>query len=918
MVLFPDNESQRLKVLYEYAILDTPPEAVFDELVQLAADLCETPIAFMSLVDAEREWFKSKIGIQASEVPRHNSFGGYTLLEREILIVPDTSQDPRFAPIPDYRFYAGVPLVTTQGLALGSFGVIDLVPRNLNLKQQVTLQKLSRQAIRYIELQLIEVQLFVNHPHPMWIYDLETLQFLDVNQAAITHYGYSRWEFLQRQITDILHPQDIPRLQRHFAPHRDDMSCSGEWRHRLKDGRVIIVEVFTHVINYHGHHGCLVNIRDITQQKQVEATLKESEARFKVISQAIPVPLVISRLSDGLILYANQEFSQTFGIPLEDLSNHQITELYCHPACRQEISLALDHYGFLHDYESQMRRIDGTCFWAIASLQYLAFNGEMAILKVLYDITDRKNTVTKLQEQNCFLQNVFENIPLMIKILDHNGKPQWVNQEWERVLGWTFEDFQDQDLLEVLYPQPDDRQYMIDFIQSADRIWGDFRTQIRSGQTIDTTWTNVKLANGQIIGIGQDITKRKQAERILQAQAEREQLMRTVSERIRQSLNLSDILSATVREVRDLLQVDRVIVFKFAPDMSGTIVAESVQPGWTAAFGQEIHDTCFQTGGVGEYAQGRRRAISDIYTAGLSDCHINLLTRFEVKGNLVVPILLEISGENSSSRLWGLLIAHQCSQPRDWEEDQLDLLEQLTVQIAIAIQQSSIFQQSQSELHQRQKAELELRDALTEKEFLLKEIHHRVKNNLQIISSLLQLQSYTVRDPEVIKALRESQNRIESMSLIHKNLYTAPNIGNLDVVDYINSLAASILASYQIGPGRIALQTQMEPVSLSLDQAVSCGLIINELISNALKHAFPNEQVGIISITLCNTKSNIQITIQDNGIGLPINFNFGNTDSLGLSLVYDLVTEQLEGNITIERNQGTAFKIEFPQLTLCR
>ncbi|MEH2109152.1 PAS domain S-box protein [Nostoc sp.] len=931
-MLFPENESQRLEVLNQYQILDTPPEEVFDELVQLAANLCETPIALITLVDAEREWFKSKIGVTISEVSRSISFGSYTILQSQILIIPDTLQDEQFAtnPLvtsnPYFRFYGGVPLITSSGFALGSLCVIDFVPRNLSIKEQVALQQLARQVIRYLELErqknIDDSQrnfnlLFSKNPNPMWVYNQNNLQFLDVNEAAVVHYGYSREEFLQMRITDIRPLEDMPIFMEYLGQKYPNLYFAGQWRHRRKNGQIIDVEIFTHPIDYGSYNAQLVNIRDITEYKKIEKTLQESEARFRAISEAIPVPLIISRVSDGLILYANPELLQTFRFSPEHLVNHKkILDLYHGFADLKVLLEVLNQHRIIHNYEIQLKRADGTYFWAIASLKYLNFNNELAILTVFYDINDRKNAETKLQEQNEFLRIIFESIPLMITLINANGKLQWVNQEWESVLGWKFQDFQTRDVLEGLYPNPEYRQYVINFIQSAQRNWGDFRTQVRDGYLLDTSWTNVKLSNGQIIGIGQDITERKRTELALKAQAEREQLMRTVAQRIRQSLNLQDILNATVQEVRDLLGVDRVVVYQFDSEMIGTIMAESVEPGWTVSLGVEIHDTCFQTGpGVGYY-QGHKRAIANIYEAGLTDCHIRLLERFEVKANLVVPILLEVSSQNPGSHLWGLLVAHQCSGSREWEENQLDLLDQVTVQLAIAIQQSSILEQAQTELVQRQKAQVKLKNALAEKEVLLKEVHHRVKNNLQIVSSLLQLQSQTLKDPEVIKVLRESQNRIESISLIHKNLYTSANIGQIDVADYISNLAASLLISYQICPGKIALETDIDLVSLNVDQAIACGLVINELISNALKHAFPNQQVGTISIALRNIGNSIEMTIRDNGIGLPENLDWRNTDSLGLSLVYDLVTEQLEGNITLERNHGTGFKIQFTQLTL--
>ncbi|MEH1772250.1 PAS domain S-box protein [Nostoc sp.] len=931
-MLFPENESQRLEVLNQYQILDTPPEEVFDELVQLAANLCETPIALISLVDAEREWFKSKTGVTISEVSRSISFGSYTILQNQILIIPDTLQDERFAtnPLvtsnPYFRFYGGVPLITSSGFALGSLCVIDFAPRNLSVKEQVALQQLARQIIRYLELELQKNiddsqrsfnLLFSKNPNPMWVYNQNNLQFLDVNEAAVVHYGYSREEFLQMRITDIRPVENVPIFMEYLGQKYPNLYFAGQWRHRRKNGQIIDVEIFTHPIDYGRYNAHLVNIRDITEYKKIEKTLQESEARFRAISEAIPVPLIISRVSDGLILYANPELLQTFRFSPEHLVNHKkILDLYHNFEDFKVLLEVLNQHRIIHNYEIQLKRADGTYFWAIASLQYLNFNNELAILTVFYDINDRKNAETKLQEQNEFLRIIFESIPLMITLINANGKLQWVNQEWESVLGWKFQDFQTRDVLEGLYPNPEYRQYVINFIQSAQRNWGDFRTQVRDGYLLDTSWTNVKLSNGQIIGIGQDITERKRTELALKAQAEREQLMRTVAQRIRQSLNLQDILNATVQEVRDLLGVDRVVVYQFDSEMIGTIMAESVEPGWTVSLGVEIHDTCFQTGaGVGYY-QGHKRAIANIYEAGLTDCHIHLLERFEVKANLVVPILLEVSSQNPGSHLWGLLVAHQCSGSRKWEENQLDLLDQVTVQLAIAIQQSSILEQAQTELVQRQKAQVKLKNALAEKEVLLKEVHHRVKNNLQIVSSLLQLQSQTLKDPEVIKVLRESQNRIESISLIHKNLYTSANIGQIDVADYISNLAASLLISYQICPGKIALETDIDSVSLNVDQAIACGLVINELISNALKHAFPNQQVGTISIALRNIGNSIEMTIRDNGIGLPENLDWRNTDSLGLSLVYDLVTEQLEGNITLERNHGTGFKIQFTQLTL--
>ncbi|RCJ38928.1 hypothetical protein A6769_07765 [Nostoc punctiforme NIES-2108] len=190
--------------------------------------------------------------------------------------------------------------------------------------------------------------------------------------------------------------------------------------------------------------------------------------------------------------------------------------------------------------------------------------------------------------------------------------------------------------------------------------------------------------------------------RQLEQSWEQQQLIAAIALRIRQSLKLEEILPTIATEVRQFLRVDRVLVFQFQPDMSGTIKAESVLPGWTVALGQQILDTCFQKGAGSDYRQGKKRAIDDIHQAGLTNCHLQLLEQFEVKANLVVPILVK-------EQLWGLLIAHQCSAPRHWQSVELDLLDQLAVQIAIAIQQGSAYQQLQAELAERQRTKAALK-----------------------------------------------------------------------------------------------------------------------------------------------------------------------------------------------------------------
>jgi PAS domain S-box-containing protein len=204
-----------------------------------------------------------------------------------------------------------------------------------------------------------------------------------------------------------------------------------------------------------------------------------------------------------------------------------------------------------------------------------------------------------------------------------------------------------------------------------------------------------------------EIVQRKQAEAALQQQFQRERLVSAIAGRIRQSLNLEEILNATAAEVRQVLQTDRVIIFRFDPDWSGKVVVESVDDYCLPILGKDIYDPCFKHAYILPYQQGRVKAIEDIYTANLNQCHIDLLSQFQVRANLVVPILQSeqiIQNPNceTQNRLWGLLIAHHCSSPRQWQQFEIDLLSSLASQAAIAIQQSQLYEQAKSQAKREQ------------------------------------------------------------------------------------------------------------------------------------------------------------------------------------------------------------------------
>lgn len=208
-------------------------------------------------------------------------------------------------------------------------------------------------------------------------------------------------------------------------------------------------------------------------------------------------------------------------------------------------------------------------------------------------------------------------------------------------------------------------------------------------------------------------------------------------------------------------------------------------------------------------------------------------------------------------------------------------------------------------------AEEQIKSSLLEKEALLKEIHHRVKNNLQIISSLIYLQAQRVDDPKVRQIFEDSQSRISSMALVHDSLYRSQDFARVNLSEYVQTLTSSLFHTYRIQSDTVNLAVRVDPgVVVSLEKAIPCGLILNELMTNALKHGFIDEETGEVTVTLINQISQVCLIVENDGKNLPESFELQKIRSMGLRLVNALV-DQLNGKVTVEKAQKTRFKVIF-------
>jgi PAS domain S-box-containing protein len=214
------------------------------------------------------------------------------------------------------------------------------------------------------------------------------------------------------------------------------------------------------------------------------------------------------------------------------------------------------------------------------------------------------------------------------------------------------------------------------------------------------------------------------------------------------------------------------------------------------------------------------------------------------------------------------------------------------------------------DITERKLVETRLRSSLKEKEVLLKEIHHRVKNNLQIVSSMLHLQMEKLSDAQAIELFQDSQNRVRSIALFHEKLYQSRDLGRVEIAEYLKGLANGLFATYGVSPDDIVLEVHSEDIPLGVDAAISCGLIVNELVSNSLKHAFPAQRKGRVEVTLRSAGTDVVLDVADNGIGFSATLDFRNPSTLGLKLVA-IFTEQLDGTMDLTREAGTRFSLRF-------
>lgn len=590
--------------------------------------------------------------------------------------------------------------------------------------------------------------------------------------------------------------------------------------------------------------------------KKTERILTESEEKYRSVIESAN-EAIITADSNGDITSWNKGAQQIFGYEMEEILGKSVGTMI--PSrYRNAFHEGLDNYGPVTSREFKDENIelialrtDGTEFPFEISGSRWETDDQTYFTVIIRDVTERR----KARETKNKLAAIVEYSDDAIIGVDLNGMITSWNRGAEIIYGYSAHEVMGKSI-SILIPDKchDDLTKILD--------------DTKKGKKIDHYETPCQKKSGEIIDISLTISPIRDMENKVTGAS-------TIGRDITEQKRMERALKDSEEKFRN--------IFNSAND---------------SIFLHEISD---------DGVPGKFIEINEVA------CTIFGYTRDEFL-NMTPKDLVSPQEKNDVYKRGEKLIenGHNTFQTVDMTKDGLEIPMEVNSHL-INLKGKNLILSVSRDITERKKAEKALKQSITEKEMLIREIHHRVKNNLMVISSLLNLQSRYIKDKESFNIFRESQNRAKSMALIHERLYRSDNMKKINFGEYIETLSTDLYRTYVMDQDLIRLNLDVENAEIDINTSVPLGLIVNELVSNSMKHAFPDERRGEINISFKKVDDSFVLSVNDDGIGFQQDFDFKNTGSLGLQLV-NMLVGQIKGKIELKNKKGTEFKITFKEL----
>ena len=724
----------------------------------------------------------------------------------------------------------------------------------LAISRSITSQKSAEH--RLLESEKRFKSIFADSPIGIELYD-DKGQLIEVNQACLNIFGVSN-----------------PLELKGFSLF-DDPNLSDENKARLRKAETVRYEVpfsfekvkehYLYQTNKSGIayldliitplkqgdnivYGYLVQVQDITKRIWTEKVIAESEEKFRMLFNMETDFLALIEAGTGNMLEVNQSFVDHYGYTRDEVLTMKNTDFSAEPDKTRKASQGRDARIPIRWHKKK----DGTVFPTEIVSNTTYYQGREAHIVAIRDITERRQIEQALNESE-------ERLSLSLRGTNA-GVWDWFiqsgrtvfNERWAEIIGYTLEELEPVSIETwAKYTHPEDLKKSNELLEKHfSGELGFYEGEVRMKHK-NGEWVWV-LDRGMISEWGED------------------------GKPVRVTGTHVDITQNKKAEL-DLL------LFKSIVECSNMAIAISdpngqlyyINPAHVKLFGRTLEEA-------------RNLNYRDYYP----------LESLEILSKEVAPALERGSGWegelevfNINGRVFPL-----------WEQADSIFDESGNMLFGFGIMQ---------DITKRKQAEAQIKSSLKEKETLLQEIHHRVKNNMTVISSLLKLQMNSLDNKEAKEALQDSQNRVQSMSMIHETLYRSDNLSAIDLKTYLSELGGTIFQNYSIS-NKVQFKVEAENITIGAKQASPVGLIVNELISNCLKYAFTDDREGEILLKLkSNNENGVELIVSDNGVGIPEAFDLQKADSLGLKLVKMLAENQLDGSLDMESNNGTKFTIKF-------